>query len=31
MQKMSINRDVQRKIFDTCVDEKFYILEVTPS
>ena len=31
MQKMSIVDDVQEKVFKTCVDEKFYILEVTPS
>ena len=31
MQKMSIVIDVQGKIFETCVNEKFYILEVTPS
>ena len=31
MQKMSIVVEDQEKNFKTCVDEKFYILEVTPS
>ena len=31
MQKISIFAGVQGKIFKTCVDEKFFILEVTPS
>ena len=31
MQKMSIVVDVQGKIFETWVDEKLFILEVTPS
>ena len=31
MQKISIVVDVQGKIFKTCVDEKIFILEVTPS
>ena len=30
MQKMSIVVDVQKKIIKTCVDKKYYILEVTP-
>ena len=31
MQKTSIIEEVLEKIFKTCLDEKFYILEVTPS
>ena len=31
MQKISIVEDVQGKIIKTCVDEKCYILEATPS
>ena len=31
MQKISVVVDVQGKIFKTCVDEKLFILEVTPS
>ena len=31
MQKISMVLDVQGKIFNTCVDEKFDILKVTPS
>ena len=31
MQKISIAVDVQGKIFKTFLDEKIYILEVTPS
>ena len=31
MQKISIVVDVQGKIFETWVDEKLFILEVTPS
>ena len=30
MQKRSIFEEVLVKIFNTCLDEKFYILEVTP-
>ena len=30
MQKRSIVEEVLVKIFNTCLDEKFYILEVTP-
>ena len=31
MQKTSIVEEVLEKIFKTCLDEKFYIVEVTPS
>ena len=31
MQKISIVVDVQGKVFKICVDEKFFILKVTPS
>ena len=31
MENMSIVVDVQGKIFKPCVDEKIFILEVTPS
>ena len=31
MQKMSIVEDVWGKIIKTCVDEKCFVLEVTPS
>ena len=30
MQKMSNVVEIQEKIFKTCLDEKFYILKVTP-
>ena len=31
MQQITIVVDVQGKIFETCVNEKIFLLEVTPS